>query len=60
MKKGNTRFEQVPLEFVKKIAERDFANKKKSEGDNVIYESPGNKKEPYSVPPLSRRKPPRW
>jgi hypothetical protein len=50
MRKVKTHFEQVPVEIVKKIAEKEQASDQKEiAGPNVIVETPATKTEPYSI-----------
>ena len=59
MKKPSTHFDQIPIEVVKKIADRDTPKKdaqatpKKEKGGNVIVEPSSSKTEPYSMWPGS-------
>jgi hypothetical protein len=59
MKKPSTHFDQIPIEVVKKIADRDTPKKddrdtpEKEKGGNVIVEPASSKTEPYSMWPGS-------
>jgi hypothetical protein len=53
MNKPGTHFDQIPIEVVKKIADRDTPKKDNSGRDNVIVEPASSKTEPYSMGPES-------
>ena len=53
--KSGTHFEQVPVEVVKKITDRE-GSKKTGGTDNLIIERVPVKTEPYSMPILWHRK----
>jgi hypothetical protein len=46
-RKSTTHFEQVPLEIVKRIADREASKTQKPKPDNVIVEPMSRKTEPY-------------
>jgi hypothetical protein len=48
-KNTGTHFEQIPIEVVKKIAEVDAPKERKTEPENLFFEPPSSKVEPYSV-----------
>jgi hypothetical protein len=48
------RFEQVPLEVVKKLLEEKMEDKQKESSKDVIFERPAKKTEPYTLPQLLR------
>ncbi len=51
MRKLKTRFEQVPLELVKKIIEKQQeARQPRIKTPNLVVETPATKTEPYSIP----------
>lgn len=50
------RFEQVPLEFVKKLLEKQSDDKQKESSVVVIFEPPAKKTEPYTLPQLWRER----
>jgi len=52
-RKSKTHFEQVSLEVVKKIADREASRTEKAGTGKVIVEPAFRKTEPYSVPPSS-------
>ena len=49
-KRKSTHFEQVPLEIVRKIADREVSKTEKAGRDNVIVEPASKKTEPYYRP----------
>lgn len=53
MKKPGTHFDQIPIEEVKKIADRDVPKKENDSKGNVIVEPSSSKTEPYSMWPGS-------
>ena len=53
MKKPGTHFDQIPIDDVKKIADRDTPKKENGGRDNVIVEPASSKTEPYSIWPGS-------
>jgi hypothetical protein len=55
MKKSSTHFDQIPIEVVKKIADRDAPKKENGGKGNVIVEPASSKTEPYSMSPGSFR-----
>jgi hypothetical protein len=56
MNSSKTRFEQVPLEVVKKILEKQTDGKQKESSKDVIFEPPAKKTEPYTLPQLLRER----
>jgi hypothetical protein len=47
--KPKTHFEQIPLDVVRKVAERDLSKKQKKGNGQVSREPASRKTEPYSV-----------
>jgi hypothetical protein len=47
--KPRTHFEQIPLDAVRKVAERDLSTKQKKGNRQVIREPASRKTEPYSM-----------
>jgi hypothetical protein len=47
--KPRTHFEQIPLDVVRKVAERDLSKKHKTGDGKVIREPAARKTEPYSM-----------
>jgi hypothetical protein len=56
MSTSKTRFEQVPLEVVKKLLEKQTDGKQKESSKNEIFEPPAKKTEPYTLPQLLRER----
>lgn len=54
MSSSKTRFEQVPLEVVKKILEKQTDGKQKESSKDEIFKRPAKKTEPYTLPQLLR------
>ena len=54
MSNSKPRFEQVPLEVVKKLLEKKTEDKPKQSSKDVIFEPPAKKTEPYTLPLLLR------
>ena len=54
MSNSKPRFEQVPLEVVKKLLEKKTEDKKRESSNDVIFEPPTKKTEPYTLPLLLR------
>lgn len=50
MRQLKTHFEQIAVEVVKKIADRDGPDAKKIESDNLIHESAAEKPDACRVP----------
>src|SRR5256885_11662080 len=50
------RFEQVPLEFVKKLLEKQADDKQKESSVVVIFEPAAKKTEPYTLPQLRKER----
>src|ERR1700736_2996409 len=50
------RFEQVPLEFVKKLLEKQADGKQKESSMVVVFKSAAKKTEPYTLPQLRRER----
>ncbi len=53
MKKQTTHFDQIPVEEVKKIADREAPSKESGDKGNVVVEPASRKTEPYSIWPGS-------
>jgi hypothetical protein len=49
-RKPETHFEQIPIDVVKKIADREESKKKTAGSDNLIYDEMSMKTEPYTMP----------
>jgi hypothetical protein len=56
MSNSKPRFEQVPLEVVKKLLEKKTEDKKRESSNDVIFEPPTKKTEPYTLPQLLRER----
>jgi len=54
MSNSKLRFEQVPLEVVKKLLEKKTEDRQKESSKDVIFEPPAKKTEPYTLPLLLR------
>jgi hypothetical protein len=54
MSNSKPRFEQVPLEVVKKLLEEKTEDKQKESAKVLIFESPAKKTEAYTLPQLLR------
>jgi len=56
MSSSKPRFEQVPLQFVKKLLEKQTEVKQKESSKDQIFEPPTKKTEPYTLPQLLRER----
>ena len=56
MSTSKPRFEQVPLEVVKKLLEKQKDGEQKESSKDGIFEPPAKKTEPYTLPQLLRER----